>query len=138
MLRIRRPTQRHQMLRIMDHLVIMPAVDTPPILATDTDRSKEVSIVIIRLMGDLHLITDTTMIDPTTIRRLTLTRSSRLIRPRTRMDTLLAVDRTTIPTRPMPVITAVTLVPTMNTSDTTTDTDTVNTIMASRRMKRVE
>ena len=137
MLRIRRPTQRHQMPRIMDHLVIMPAVDTPPILATDTDRSKEVSIVIIRLMGDLHLITDTTMIDPTTIRQRIPTRSNRPIL-RTRMDTRQAVDRTTILILRMPAIMGVILVPTMNTSDTTTDTDTVNTIMASRRMKRVE
>ena len=138
--RIRRLTQRRPMPRIMeDHPLVITRAAVAMIRAMEpTDPLKEALTAIIRLMVRLLTTTGTTMIGPTITRLLTLTRSNRRIRPRTRMGTRLAVDRTTIPTRRMPVTTVVTLVPTTNTSGITTITDTATTITASRRTKRVE
>ena len=142
MLRIRRLTQRRPMPRIMEdhHRVITRAAAAMIRAMEPMDPLKEALTVIIRLTEDhrLRTTTGTTMIDPTTTRLLTLTRSSRPIRLRTRTDTRRAVDRITILTRRMPAITVVTLVPTTSTSGITTTMDTVTTITASRRTKRVE
>ena len=140
--RIRRLTQRRPMPRIMeDHPLVITRAAVAMIRAMEpTDPLKEALTAIIRLTEDhrLRITTDTTMIDPTTTRLLIPTRSSRRIRLRTRMDTRRAVDRITILTRRMPAITVVTLVPTTSTSGITTTMDTVTTITASRRTKRVE